>query len=907
MKRIIIIIAITWIITNLFSITIPGATYNTDTTWTLADSPYLITGDINVNPNVTLTIEAGVTVELSIDVQINVYGIISAIGINKKEITFTSTAQNRTWDGIFLTNCRSAIFDYCIITRTKNQGAIVAENCSSITVTNSDIYDNNIIETGGLSASALYFKNIENLNISNSKIFNNSTLINDHYVSSTCTIKITEDVNDYYNIIEFNKFNDNKSSYGGGLHCYNESVSSNIEINKNIINNNFAENNGGGIFLSGRNLLLTNNIISNNTSLIDGGGILISSDQQYENFVYENIIIEKNTVSNNVSGSGGGLKNSHHCVPTVITIRDNNFYYNSALIEGGGLYLMNLYPYNQDQTIFESNSIFMNSAQSGGGLYCDNSKYEIIKSNFLFNNSSLPGSAVVISGGGNTTESNGILDITNSIIWGNRSDNSSENQIVDTNNLPSNISFSCIENGIQGSLNFDHFRNVTEDPLFLDKYTYNWHLGENSSCIGTGQNGTDIGVYSYSSANNSSKFIHSVHSGINWISFPKLDRNIETNPDVPINTPLAGLGSNGSLITNDQGLQCFYLNNNWSSLLFNSINTTKGYKLTVNNNGSFDVYGKTVNPLTTIELFSTPVNSTFENWIGYFIPQSQTPQEAFGETMNSLLSIKTETWSMTRASLTAPWFTGSTPKTINYGDMVVVKTGLDASISFQWNSIASEAEAMLVAPAQLFSYTQQADYTPVYVTYSDENPPAEIAVLANGVVRGASVYEGEVTQINAYLTPEDADAEITFAFAYDSKQALKQITSYSVYKDNDYITSNFPLSYQPATPFYAVKIGEKANTEVMPMISQVRNYPNPFNPETTIDFMTAKEGNVKITIFNIKGQKVCELFNGVLPNGSHQLNWNGKDQNNNKVGTGIYFYTISTNQSTVSRKMTLIK
>lgn len=900
MKKIIIIIAITWIITNLFSITIPGATYNSDTTWTLANSPYSITGDVIVGPNATLTIEAGVVMKYSTNVELTINGRLYAVGTPTQRITFNSNALNRYWDGIIITNSPSTTISYCNITQTKKRGAIVSNNSTRLLISYSDFYNNYVNYIAGtVHASALNLKNDINVTISHNNFYNNTTYFNTSYQGSTIYLCTESSITTGSTSFDNNNIHDNEASNGGAIQVLNASNSHNYQITSNTIESNSVSSQGSGIFLGGLNANIQNNIITNNTAGFLGGGIFVNATDFATGRIP--ISITDNVITNNTASEGAGIYISGTDERAVVIINNNTIMYNNTTNKGGGLYMARITTDTSNPTQVQYNKIAFNKASNGGaGLYIHDGSFDINKCNILYNESDVNGSAILVE---TLYFSQSYVNVKNSILWGNN-----YTQFNNLGSIPSTLSFSCIENGSNSVNNVTYStNNLSTNPNFLDIYTYNWHLGLNSSCIGTGQNGTDIGVYSYSSTNNSSKFIHSVHSGINWISFPKLDRNIETNPSVPINTPLAGLGGNGSLIVDDQLSPSTFNLNTWSTFPLGYINTTKGYKLSVSNNGTFDVYGKTVNPLTSISLQNTPANSTFENWIGYFIPQSQTPQEAFGETMNSLLSIKTETWSMTRASLTTPWFTGSTPKTINYGDMVVVKTGLDASISFQWNSIASEAEAMLVAPAQLFSYTQQADYTPVYVTYSDENPPAEIAVLANGEVRGASVYEGEVTQINAYLTPEDADAEITFAFAYDSKQAMKQIASYSLYKDNDYISANFPLSYQPATPFYAVKIGEKANTEVMPMISQVRNYPNPFNPETTIDFMTAKEGNVKITIFNIKGQKVCELFNGVLPNGSHQLNWNGKDQNNNKVGTGIYFYTISTHQSTVSRKMTLIK
>ncbi|KAA3597986.1 MAG: T9SS C-terminal target domain-containing protein [Calditrichaeota bacterium] len=86
-----------------------------------------------------------------------------------------------------------------------------------------------------------------------------------------------------------------------------------------------------------------------------------------------------------------------------------------------------------------------------------------------------------------------------------------------------------------------------------------------------------------------------------------------------------------------------------------------------------------------------------------------------------------------------------------------------------------------------------------------------------------------------------------------------------------------------------------------------QNYPNPFNPTTNIEFFVPSESNVKIEVFNILGQNVKTLTNSKLKAGSHAVTWNGTDNNSNLVGTGVYFYRISSENFKQTRKMLLIK
>ena len=87
-------------------------------------------------------------------------------------------------------------------------------------------------------------------------------------------------------------------------------------------------------------------------------------------------------------------------------------------------------------------------------------------------------------------------------------------------------------------------------------------------------------------------------------------------------------------------------------------------------------------------------------------------------------------------------------------------------------------------------------------------------------------------------------------------------------------------------------------------ISLLRNYPNPFNPETTINFVTHDTGLTKVEIYNSHGQKVTTLHNGYLSAGSHSLKWNANEKN---TSSGTYFIKVSQNEEVLSSKMLLIK
>ncbi|MCB5224012.1 MAG: T9SS type A sorting domain-containing protein [Candidatus Cloacimonadaceae bacterium] len=85
------------------------------------------------------------------------------------------------------------------------------------------------------------------------------------------------------------------------------------------------------------------------------------------------------------------------------------------------------------------------------------------------------------------------------------------------------------------------------------------------------------------------------------------------------------------------------------------------------------------------------------------------------------------------------------------------------------------------------------------------------------------------------------------------------------------------------------------------------NYPNPFNPETTIAYSIPKAGNASLKIYNTKGQLVRTLVDDVRDSGNHSVVWNGCDNEGRSVSSGLYFYRLSSDGNTVTRKMLLAK
>jgi bacillopeptidase F (M6 metalloprotease family) len=95
--------------------------------------------------------------------------------------------------------------------------------------------------------------------------------------------------------------------------------------------------------------------------------------------------------------------------------------------------------------------------------------------------------------------------------------------------------------------------------------------------------------------------------------------------------------------------------------------------------------------------------------------------------------------------------------------------------------------------------------------------------------------------------------------------------------------------------------------ELTPANATISNYPNPFNPVTTIEMNLVVAGQANLNIFNTKGQLVKTLVNDVLEAGVNYATWNGTDNNDTPVTSGIYFYQLETGSQTTTRKMIMLK
>ncbi|MCK4338721.1 MAG: T9SS type A sorting domain-containing protein, partial [Candidatus Cloacimonetes bacterium] len=412
-----------------------------------------------------------------------------------------------------------------------------------------------------------------------------------------------------------------------------------------------------------------------------------------------------------------------------------------------------------------------------------------------------------------------------------------------------------------------------------------------------------------------------VDDGWKWLSFPALDDL--TNAD-DFDGDMAEYMLADILHPNildsviwkpilDQGSDLWkiqYFEGDWTNL--NHIFTSpQGYKFNMSDNlGDYEdleISGFLEASNTVIHLWG----NLEDNWIGYFLDETQSIEDAFGSAIDNIYSIQMQHWGNKREeqSPAAPWIIpeSKVKHTVTYGDMLIVQCFGD--MDFIWSSNGS------VPPHErkttsYFTFSEQADYVPIFVEFDPENIPDEIGGLVDGECKGASVVEDTLSQICTYIVGLNG-GELEFELYYDNKGTGSNlnIKDYFVYNPETKLKEKRTIKLGEHKEYYLVSF-KADESETIPEHFSIQNFPNPFNPDiigTTIQYALPEETEISINIYNIKGQLVKRIVKGMQSPGIYNVIWNGKDETGKSISNGIYFYKLSTRNRTLIRKMILMR
>ncbi|MBD3219302.1 MAG: T9SS type A sorting domain-containing protein [candidate division Zixibacteria bacterium] len=123
----------------------------------------------------------------------------------------------------------------------------------------------------------------------------------------------------------------------------------------------------------------------------------------------------------------------------------------------------------------------------------------------------------------------------------------------------------------------------------------------------------------------------------------------------------------------------------------------------------------------------------------------------------------------------------------------------------------------------------------------------------------------------------------------------------------DYICDIHPFMTGTVEVTMPTPAEDEINASVPDGFELFPNYPNPFNPGTNISYALPSQADVRVEVFNILGEKVITLKDGVQPAGNYTVTWDSKDSKGNPVSSGIYFYRVSTDGHHAEGKMMLVR
>lgn len=336
---------------------------------------------------------------------------------------------------------------------------------------------------------------------------------------------------------------------------------------------------------------------------------------------------------------------------------------------------------------------------------------------------------------------------------------------------------------------------------------------------------------------------------------------------------------------------------------FEDFVSTNGYKIKMNDDyswASLFTYGSRLDENTPMYL----EGNGEENWVGYYPINSQRPSEAFAQIWDdNLYQIKAKDWTMYKHN--GEWQGSGMRYTLNYGEMYIIKLRYDCP-DFQWNNSAGTGSENR-DKAEYFTYEEKSDYIPIFVEFEEGEEPLEIGIKVEGECKGAAKVEDSSVQVNAYIL-EGQGEEVEFEMYYGREQPEVKPKDYYVYDPITDIKEKKKIRTGEYRDFYRVYFNDKIDIDQNSNdILEIHHSPNPFFTSTNISYNLPEEIEISLEVYNIKGQKIKTLYNGFATAGEHQVSWNGINESNQQVSSGIYFYKLITPQKVITNKMLLMR
>ena len=253
--------------------------------------------------------------------------------------------------------------------------------------------------------------------------------------------------------------------------------------------------------------------------------------------------------------------------------------------------------------------------------------------------------------------------------------------------------------------------------------------------------------------------------------------------------------------------------------------------------------------------------------------------------------------------------------TSNLNGVAIDNVEQNGTIYRLWTSGNVSNEYFLIENRQKIGYDFYIPHTGLLIWHIDDNKN----------FNNQEWYPGQTNTNHFKVALEQSDGAFELEHDVDQGDATDPFPGTGNKTSFDAVSSPNSDSYTNGTSFVGVQdinvsgnvinadliVGFTAGIDDDPLLPSEyalsQNYPNPFNPTTTIGFTLPTSSEVKLEVYNLKGELTTTLATGRYAAGTHSVVWDGRAKSGEAVASGIYFYRLLTEEQEISKKMVLIK
>jgi hypothetical protein len=708
----------------------------------------------------------------------------------------------------------------------------------------------------------------------------------------------------------------NTANFGGGIYQVDDSPFANLKnvmIKNNVVSTSYCFGKGGGIYMSSK-IYMENVSVINNSACGEGGGI-----QWWPSGAdtLSNVIIS----GNSTTGDGGGIRTYGTSNSTITNVQLIN---NTSSSAGGGMKLQGIYKIS-NTLIYNNKLTSPNSCNGceGGGAEIYGGDV-IIDSTIIVNNSSNNNAGGLIKWGGGSITYNFVTIVGNTGVDGggiyNNSSTANFNNVTIVNNQGTGTGDGITSSGGVLTVSESNIAHNGQSLINEDNSNFavaaNNYWGHSSGPYHPTQNPTGQG-------DSTNAFVNVTP----WLTAPNTDAPPIPAQNLKLTASTATSASfswDASKIGDLAGYKFYYDTDSSGYPYANSVDLgnvvtksltvlTAGTKYyiavsTYDTDGNESWYSKEV----SVTMNNTPViaevsDVTINEDESSTVTLSATDVESDAITYSAVSDTNAVTVSVSSATLTltpnANWHgvakikayasDGSSKDSTSF--ILTVTPVNDAPTAFDWVSIA--LDTVNISQSNLAdTYSLQWDAS------TDVDGDSITYLLYGGT--GASPKE-EVYKTTSTLLPIPYQEFLQKTF--EQIPMLSRATAKFSVSATDGIDT---VKVTGDDRFLFVNRYEYLSTESegIPIeFALHENYPNPFNPTTTLRFDLPEVSSITLTIYNMLGQKVRTFNYQNTSAGYHSVKWNANNDFGDPVGAGIYLYQLQTKDFVKTRKMVLLK